>query len=98
MYKTNDELYNYYQQIKEGVYKELDEIYVKMIKKFLEGCAEYELEEVVGAERYSHDDGRKDYRNGYRYRRFNTNYGDICIKLGRLRNTQLIAMLEGAKS
>ncbi len=36
--KTDDELYNYYQQIKEGVYKELDKIYLKMIKKFF-GCA-----------------------------------------------------------
>ncbi len=31
LYITNDELYNYYQQIKEGVYKELDEIYAKIV-------------------------------------------------------------------
>lgn len=89
LYTKDDSIYNYYRQFKDGVYKEIDEICLNMIKKFLEGTAEYELEEVLGVKRYRHNEARKDYRNGYRYRWFNTNYGDIHIKLGRLRNTSV---------
>lgn len=89
LYLNNDEVYNYYRQFKDGVYKDLDSLTLMMIKKFLEGCARYELDDISGSIKYERTYKRKDFRNGYRYRWFNTNYGDVKIKLGRLRNTRV---------
>lgn len=85
LYIKDEEIQNYYKAIKDGVYLELDKVILNMIKKFLEGCAEVELDEIINASRYERNDLRQDYRNGYRKRWITTHYGETTIKLPRTR-------------
>lgn len=85
LYLNYEEIQNYYRGIKDGVYRDIDDYILSMIRRFLEGCAEIEVEEIIGAKRYEHSENRADYRNGYRKRSITTNYGDTVINLPRLR-------------
>ncbi|MGC8727624.1 MAG: transposase, partial [Elusimicrobiales bacterium] len=81
LYLNYEEIQNYYRGIKDGVYRDIDDYILSMIRRFLEGCAEIEVEEIIGAKRYEHSENRADYRNGYRKRSITTNYGDTVINL-----------------
>jgi transposase-like protein len=46
---------------------------------------ETEVSEQIGAERYERSDGRRDHRNGYRERSWETRVGDIPVRIPKLR-------------
>ena len=46
---------------------------------------EAEVSEAVGAARHERSEGRRNYRNGYRDRLWQTRVGDVCLRIPKLR-------------
>jgi len=46
---------------------------------------EAEVSEAIGAARHERSEGRRNYRNGYRDRLWQTRVGDVCLRIPRLR-------------
>jgi putative transposase len=58
-----------------------------LMKSALEGFMSHELDAIIGAARYQREEQRKDIRNGYRSRRFDTRMGSIDLAIPRARDT-----------
>ena len=68
-------------------YKELAGTAIKTTQKLYEALLEAERDEAVGAGRYEQTAGRKDYRNGYTAKWFDTRWGRYRLAIPRTRRS-----------
>jgi len=78
----------------EKFWKELGEIIREGIRVALEKAIHYEFSQFIGALEYERTPNRKDHRNGYRKRDFETVYGPLeNIKIPRARNSSFTSRI-----
>lgn len=87
LYFTEKDLADRIKEIKEDVWGDLKIESQKILKDLLEKGMELEVRDMIGVDRYEHDnDNRKNYRNGFYYRSLLSSYGKIKdIRVPRVR-------------
>lgn len=79
-----------WQDVKDDFWGDLKQHTVKALKRFLETGMEIQVQDLVGAGYWEHNDYRNYYRNGYYYRNFDTSMGEIYdLRMPRVRNVNI---------
>lgn len=65
-----------WQDVKDDFWGDLKQHTLRALKKFLETSMEVQIQDLVGADHWEHNDYRRGYRNGYYYRHLDTSMGE----------------------
>jgi len=76
--------------VKNDFWGDLKQHALKALKRFLETSMEVQVQDLLGADRWEHNDYRKGFRNGYYHRNLKTSMGEVCaLRMPRIRNSKV---------